>query len=289
MEKQASLLGIPREVRQCIYAYTIHQDLDCEVVKVYKDCWRNRSFATRILHDPDFKFSVPWVNLLLTCTVVRAELHDYMNSPSIHDAEESCAYVMDITAMPAGLGTTTWRHIPCRPSQATKLVVNMHFHEERIEPETDRWHGVDFWGCGGPRGIVRQLYQTLNLLLHYGPALWRQTLLHHPMRLKTMILNVTTKRDWSQVVYKSLTPVPTEIRAEISGPGRDLSAMISTLIKSGLLWGYVDKIELNDALCYREFGMDEVADARLPAYWNGYGFEWGTKASVHWETYVEGK
>jgi hypothetical protein len=47
--------------------------------------------------------------------------------------------------------------------------------------------------------ILRKLYQTLNQILHYGPALGRQVPLKQPLRLKTLVLFAATGTSYEYV------------------------------------------------------------------------------------------
>ncbi|KAI0471370.1 hypothetical protein F4859DRAFT_485438 [Xylaria cf. heliscus] len=278
-EKAASFLGIPRETRQYIYDYVIHLDLNYEVVKLYKDGWGDGGFSTVMYKHPVETLTVPWLNLLLTCKSVNSELGAYMNSPFVLGDEDNRTYTMDIFASSRGvLRSSTWQRIPCSPSSANSVSVNIQIEY----PKHDKpYRRVRTWGCGGPMPILRQLYQTLNLLLHNGPILSRASPLQHPLKLKNLDINATATSGG--------TPDTPQADHGLNPPETGIGCRLVTLKDTGLLQGYVDLVRINDGKGYAEIPIEAVEDAGVPGFWDRYGFEWGHdhSASVQWESFDE--
>ncbi|KAI8946139.1 hypothetical protein F4801DRAFT_583680 [Xylaria longipes] len=269
MGREASFLGIPREIRQYIYNYVIRFELNYEVVKLYKDGWCNGGFSTVMCRHPVEALTVPWVNLLLTCKSVNAELGAYMSSNLTLNNEDLRTYTMDIHGSSNGsLRSSTWQKIPCSPSNVNTALVNIH-----IKYNPQDWC-VRTWGCGGPLPILRQLYQTLNLLLHNGPILSRASPLQHPLKFKNLDVNFTVTSDG----------IPGALPRETS-----IKCHLVTLKGVGLLRGYVDYVRINDENGHTELAIDAVDNAGVPTSWDGYGFEWGHNHgdSVKWEPFDE--
>jgi len=181
---QCHLLRISRELRDTIYDYVIHFDPPTGTVSHYKNSFGKAGFSTTIVKAPGTDFSIPWVNLLLTCKAISTGIIVYLDVLSKVDKEEHRTWTLDLAASHNILKPALWRQIPCHPARAEILVANIDFADGH----------TSFWGDGGPMPIVRQLYQTLNRILHYGPAFGRQVPLLQPLRLKTLVLHVATGR-----------------------------------------------------------------------------------------------
>jgi hypothetical protein len=181
--EQCHLLRISRELRHCIYDQVTRLDPPSDTVWQYKNSHNSDGFNTTIIKAPDTNFSIPWVNLLLTCKSISTEIIAFLDIGSSLGNEERRTWNIELTASDGGaLRPALWRQIPCHPARAEILVANIGFASESTQ----------FWGCGGPMSIVRNLYQTLNRILHYGPAFGRQIPLSQPLRLKTLVLRTTT-------------------------------------------------------------------------------------------------
>jgi hypothetical protein len=113
------------------------------------------------------------------------EIIAYLDVRSNVDKEKHHTWTLELAASGDRLKPALWRQIPCHPAKAEILVANIDFTDNGGK-------NAQFWGDGGPMPIVRQLYQTLNRILHYGPAFGRQVPLSKPLRLKTLILRATT-------------------------------------------------------------------------------------------------
>ncbi|KAI0973079.1 hypothetical protein F4678DRAFT_427900 [Xylaria arbuscula] len=258
MGREASFLGIPREARQNIYDYVIRSDLNYEVVKLYQNDYAKGGAFTIMYRHPVETLTVPWVNLLLTCKPINAELGAYMSSPLVLGNEDNRTYTMDIHGTSSGvLKSSTWQKIPCSPSNANTVSVNI-----LIKHGPSDW-GVRTWGCGGPMPILRQLYQTLNLMLHNGPILSRASLLQHPLKLKNLVIHAAVTSDNSSDAL-STDQRETEIKWRLK-----------TLKEAGLLHGYVDQVHFTDEVDHADIAIEPVENAGVPNDWDRYGFEWG--------------
>ncbi|KAI0448770.1 hypothetical protein F5B21DRAFT_496492 [Xylaria acuta] len=220
--------------------------------------------------------TVPWVNLLLTCKSVNTELAAYMSSPLILGDESLRTYTMDIYGTNDGvLRSSTWHGIPCAPSNADAVLVNIH-----IEYGWCYWR-VRTWGNGGPMPILRQLYQTLNLMLHNGPILSRASPLEHPLKLKNLNVHVTA--------VSGSIPDPPHTDDGFKPPDTGIKCRLVTLKDVGLLQGYVDHVHISDERGHTELAIEAVDNTGVPTFWDRYGFEWGPNHSdsVKWETFDE--
>ncbi|KAI0547720.1 hypothetical protein F4679DRAFT_553159 [Xylaria curta] len=270
MVREASLLGIPRETRQYIYDYVIRSDLNYEIIKLYKDGWSNGGFTTVMYKQPVKKLIVPWVNFLLTCKYINIELGAYMNSLLVLGDEVNRTYTMDIHGTAGGiLRSTTWHNIPCSPSNINTVFVNIHIDRG------PRGRPIRVWGCGGPMPIVRQLYQTLNLLLHNGPILSRASPLQQPLKLKDLDVHVVVT---SNGIPDASIPADTGIKW-----------CLVTLNNVGLLKGYIDHVHIDNDDGHTELEIEAVDNAGVPNSWDRYGFEWGQNHgnSVEWKVFDE--
>lgn len=259
---QCHLLRISRELRNCIYDHVIHLDPPTDTVWHYKSGRGKGGFYTTIVKAPGTHFSIPWVDLLLTCKAISMEIIAYLDLQSNLETEEHRTWTLELAASGGRLKPALWRQIPCHPDKAEILVATLDFTDESIQ----------FWGDGGPMPVVRHLYQTLNRILHYGPALGRQVLLSRPLRLKTLVLHAATgssQEDGDTHPGSSSDRIPTENY-------RQLCNFVQLLKEIGILWGYIDTIQIIDEDSHdkKEIVIQFVENARVPEGWNRYGFKW---------------
>jgi hypothetical protein len=260
-QNQSILFKIPAEIRHEIYSNVARLAIDWPLVTRYAgDHSRKIGFFTTLVENPGAKLSLPWLHLRLTCKAVAEDLERYMSSESFLGADENHTLVVDIIAAKHRLGSASLRRVPCQPSHIQGLVANLDFRDR-----------VRFWGNGGLMGIVRDLYQTLNWILHYGPVFTRQSPLAEPLRLKTLAIRVTTGAELSEN-----STVHERFRFEKFWK---ISDFIRTLRGAGFLWGYIDNISVSDELGHENhYQVEQVANARVPRHWDRYGFEWGLEA-----------
>ncbi|KAI0190641.1 hypothetical protein EV127DRAFT_78125 [Xylaria flabelliformis] len=193
-----------------------------------------------------------------------------MHSPLILGDEAYRTYTMDVYGTGRGfLRSSSWQNIPCSPSNIKNILVNIHIDCG------SRPRRIRTIGDGGPMPIVRELYQTLNLLLHNGPILSRTTPLQQPLKLKNLDVNVTVTSDSIPD-----TPNPAD---------NGIKWCLKTLKNVGLLQGYVDHVHINDEDGHTDLAIEAVDNAGVPALWDRNGFEWGQNhsQSVKWKTFDE--
>lgn len=253
-----------------VYDDVIRYDLDYEAVTRYGDGWdRESGFSVVMYRRPNTTLILPWVNLLLTCKSINAELGAYMSSPVVLRDEHNRTYSMDIRGSISGvLKSLTWHKIPCSPSNVNTVLVNILF-----EPKLN----YSNWDNGGPMPIVRQLYQTLNLLLHNGPILSRSRPLQHPLKLKKLEVHTAFKLDSNS----------DEPSAGSTTTG--IVYLLERLQSVGLLHGYIDHAHISDEHGHTELKIEAVEDPGVPYGWDRYGFDWGRdhKNPVQWEIVAE--
>ncbi|KAI0436255.1 hypothetical protein F4803DRAFT_557204 [Xylaria telfairii] len=266
MARKASFLGIPRELRQMIYHYVLRFDLNYKIVERYGNELKRNFCYTRMYRHHDNTPTVPWVNLLLTCKYINIEVDAYM---SLHINEDTHTYTIDIDASYRGfLRSSTLRNIPCSPSTVNTVLANILID---FDPRPECF---EIARHSGFTTIVRQLYQTLNLLLHNGPILSRDFPLRQPLKLKNLdIYTIVTSDYHSMFRYDGLEWI--------------IGWTFRQIIRTGLLRGYVDYVHLiNQDGHITEFAIQPVEIAGAPTAWTGYGFEWGPnhENSVKWIT-----
>ncbi|KAI1110067.1 hypothetical protein F5Y14DRAFT_455364 [Nemania sp. NC0429] len=277
MSSRATFMGVPPEIRDNIYNFVLGLNINSEVVAQYQDHHELHSgFSTIMYRSSEAQLSFPWVNLLLACKQVNAELGAYMKSGTVLKNEENRTYCLDMVGRTRGILTAAkWRRVPCHPSKVDTFVVNLHI--EKI-PLMNR---LRTWGNGGPMPVVRQLYQTLNLMLHKGPVLHRTSPLPRPLKLKKMVMRITASTmNGSQGSANVAEPIPTES----DGFDSEIGGIIQHLIAAGMLCGYIDHTQVIDGRGQQDFPTVPVDMPGMPAAWNAYGFGWGgnTSSSVVW-------
>ncbi|KAI0400728.1 hypothetical protein F4802DRAFT_583782 [Xylaria palmicola] len=125
MSGQASLLRLPRELRQQIYDYLLDFNQDHEMVVYYNDEDSEQPIMT-VYRDPLNRAKIPWVSLLLTCRLVYMELSAYMESNIILGNESNRTYTIKLLG--SGFGWLLYSElvrIPCSPSNVEVVRVNI--------------------------------------------------------------------------------------------------------------------------------------------------------------------
>ncbi len=119
---------------------------------------------------------------------------------------------------------------------------------------------------------VRQLYQTLNGILHRGPVFNRESPLAQPLRLTRLIIRI-----YASGPVESTDSSASET-ASLLEPFTHICDFVENLKKTGLLWGHVDDVRIIDEKSQREQDtmIELVENAGVPTSWDRYGFEWGT-------------
>jgi hypothetical protein len=195
---QCHLLRISRELRHSIYDLVIDFDPPTDISWQYKGGFGKDGYITNIVKTSSTKFSIPWVELLSTCKAINMEMIAYLDVRSNVGKEEHHTWTLQLATFGGFLKPSLWRQIPCPPAQARILVAKIDFTEKNAK----------FWGSGGPMPIVRFLYQTLNRILHYGPAFGRQVPLAEPLRLKTLVLRAKIGSSGASKEYVDTHPDP---------------------------------------------------------------------------------
>lgn len=262
---EASLLGLPTELRLRIYDFVIHSDLGYKILKdVFHSSDSNGTQATPIPEEgPDFHSFITWLNLPLTCRHIALELQSYVTQCSASEHGHNRTYVMDFEVENhvgrAATRSLTWRRIPCKPAQVQNIVINVK-HTTGTGPWTD----------GGAASLARALYQILNRVMHLGPRIFRTTLLSKHMEIQNLYINVDIGT-YTKPPATGCNTNPGMNWGLFQGGWKPIS-------RTGFLSGFVEVTRL------RSIGDDseeiEIPSEwqrlpGLPGYWRGYGFQWG--------------
>lgn len=256
-QSRCILFRLPREIRHKVYGCVASLDVEPHLPARYAgkymaDCGFVRMLDTQ----PGAQLSIPWVQLRLTCRAMNTELSEYLDSAAFLRPEENRTMVVDVVAGRGSLVQAALRRIPCQPAKVDTLVADLDMRIENIK----------FRGCGGPMNIVRDLYQTLNWILHYGPHFSRTSPLGQPLRLKSLVIRASTGEKFDGNRCRDCK-------------FNRIADLLATLQTTGLLWGYVERIRLSD-----EFGHERIIvvtpdeDPGVPRAWDRYGFQWGLDA-----------
>ncbi|KAK6432936.1 hypothetical protein LTR95_010891 [Oleoguttula sp. CCFEE 5521] len=263
---EATLLGLPRELRDNIYAHVLKTDVDYKVAKDWHQRYGSQRYYDRSerLDGPLREHVVPWTSLALVCKPVNDELSNYMHGTVDHGESRSndlTTWKLDVELPRRGIGAVTWRRLPCAPHDVSVLDVTINAAED-----------IRFWGDGGPTETVPCLYQLLNAILHCGSHLrWTHPL---PQHLRLTEIRICVEGS-GPPRYQTWT-TGDDGEAETVRYGDNFSGLNNLV---GMLVGYVDVVRIFD-------GVDEVVEKLdkersidnvrvVPAHWDGYGFGWG--------------
>lgn len=244
---RASLLGLPRELRDQIYHAVLTSELDISLTKSggLFDC------ATFARAQPG-ALDLPWLNLRLVCRTTNADVISYLdNNKDVQtaDAENLRTYAMDLNFSAGDLKTVTWRRIPCEPGQARRIVAY------GTAPEHTCWGGD-----GGPGQPANSLWYVLNDTLHYGPQLGGRALKEH-MYVPEVHLRIHQEGNTSKHF----------------GAYGYISRMMHVFSWPGFLCGFVDKFIVSNEENSEEILVENCAGGVVPEEWVRYGFRWGAK------------
>nr|OQO15821.1 hypothetical protein B0A51_17142 [Rachicladosporium sp. CCFEE 5018] len=270
--ERATLLGLPRELRNNIYAHVLKTDVDYKVAKDYHQRYVSQRYYDPLEHPKGSlrEHIVPWTSLAMVCKSINDELSNHLHGTVEHGESRSndlTTWKLDVEIPRRSIGAVTWRNLPCAPPDVSVLDFTINAAEE-----------IKFWGDGGPMGIVTCLYQLLNAVLHCGPHLqWTHPL---PQHLHLDEIRICVEGS-GPPRYQTWT-IGDDGEAETVRHGdsfSELKNLVGMLCNAGMLVGYVDVVRIFD-------GVDEVVEKLdkqrstdnvrvVPAYWDGYGFEWG--------------
>ncbi|EME44950.1 hypothetical protein DOTSEDRAFT_43389 [Dothistroma septosporum NZE10] len=262
---EASLLGLPRELRLEIYQHVFSLDISHRILHQWRDTHTAEQGFKSVPDLNEGPLSIPWLQLMLTCKTIALELRALMREPSFLEQHNNGTYTLDLEATRGGmtLGATTWRHIPCAPGQVRCL-----------EAFYNASRGFQAWGVGGPHGITSGLYQTLNHFVHCGPRFDSAHILSIPMHLKELRV-VVVERDFSgeeddNASYR-LSERDTDPRTTLYA----LGSIVGQIVRTGVLKGFVDDIHLSCDGEMLQWCPNSEDGTGIPEYWNRYGFDWG--------------
>ncbi|KAK1067176.1 hypothetical protein LTR33_011410 [Friedmanniomyces endolithicus] len=259
---RASLLGIPTELRLQIYDSLMDEDVNYAVIKRWTGGHGRDGFFTTATRNPEASLNLPWLSAMLSCPTIAYEMRSLMRNRKEGDSKYT-TYVMSAELGNGGgdVRDVTWQRLPCAPSDAEVLIIECGAESDDFEP----------WGDGGPRNIVRSMYQTLNLFLHCGPRLdpTNPLLLGH-VHLRELVVNVRMRGEIRQ--YFSMSGEPIKFSRSAYTLIRDM--ILRPLCYTGLLVGYVDRAAISDG---KEESVMPMRTERggVPEHWDRYGFEWG--------------
>ncbi|KAK6420691.1 hypothetical protein LTR95_016918 [Oleoguttula sp. CCFEE 5521] len=271
---RATLLGLPQELRDNIYAHLLRTDVDYKVAKEYDWRYGRHSFHAKPERPegPLREYVVPWTSLALVCRSVNDELSNVLGSIADHSksgCNDLTRWKLDVELPGRGVGAVTWRMLPCAPRNVRDLDVTINAVK-----------GIRFWGDGGPMGSVSCLYQLLNAILHCGPHLrWTSPL---PKHLHLNELRIFVEGSGPPKYMTWTNDNNGEPEAETVRHGDTfcgLRNLVGSLCGAGMLVGYVDVVRITDGIDELVETLDKesiVDDVKVvPSQWDGYGFEWG--------------
>ena len=125
--EQASLLGIPPELRLHIYDYVLEMDLDCQVLTRMD----HKPRTSVPIRSPDTHLRLPWLSLMRSCKDIGAEISFHMQA-ALSDTSVTTrrhTYVLELDVQHT-VQNVTWRRISCAPQDARVLVAHCHVDAE---------------------------------------------------------------------------------------------------------------------------------------------------------------
>ncbi|KAF2208635.1 hypothetical protein CERZMDRAFT_101087 [Cercospora zeae-maydis SCOH1-5] len=225
--QEASLLSIPPELRLHIYDAILDADIDYPILESWRSVEsRHQGFSSEPKRHEQTKLDVIWCNLLLACKTIHVELNSHMGKT------RTGAYIAEIERCRHALGAFRWRKLGCAPRHIENMLVIFKSESDR------KWDR--FWGVEGPLPIVRELSQSLNVLLHCGPRTDVSKQLPEPMHIGklTIVLALPAskrcppERDSSSVRDDRVTNF------------EEVRGIASTVCAQGIVHGLID------SLCY---------------------------------------
>ncbi|KAJ7816940.1 hypothetical protein B0H14DRAFT_2602316 [Mycena olivaceomarginata] len=253
MLSYSPLLCLPPELRLQIYDAVLVLPVDFDV--------RNQPAQAT----PGALLPVPWLSLMLVCKTIAHELqhHVQTSTNTMYELKVDCSRRL----------ATTWRQIPCPPSRARSLQVELCLG----------WN-TRFWGDGGPMPILSALYQVLNCFIHNGPFLDRRSPLDKHIHLDALIVVLRVDEpDAEARRVQGREPYDQEMVDRWKKVlRRGLKQYISLVVGQGVLSGAVDRIVCQSAddddgdVTKWDVHRKTIGDM---TEWNLYHFNWGVPGS----------
>lgn len=230
---QASLLGLPAELRLRIYQYVCHLEINCTILNNIEH-YMSRGIKARLIlnQEANLGSNIPWINLSSTCRTIAAELKSYMLEASFLNDQMNRIYSLDFEVYNAqsqeAIRKAIWRQIPCPPQHAQILVMNISTSS-----------GFGPWTDGGPASLARAVYQMLNHTCHNGPRMIRRRELSKHMQVRDLIINI----DIGGISRPPRSACNTDPEYNYS----QFVKAFQQISRAGLLFGYVGNIKVRRA------------------------------------------
>lgn len=261
--EQATLLGIPVELRLKIYDYCLFHDDIGVAIKDIRHTTGSNGTQAGLIPNPGLKLhrQIPWLNLQSTCHFIHSELKSYMTRSK---GKEYRTYVLDLDVYcnkpPVKSNRLViWRGLPCPPPMAEHLIINVAARQ-----------GEGPWTEGGAASLARAVYQLLNQLFHNGPQLVNGKQLTNHMRVRDLTINVDigTERNPAEIGCNTM-------------PIHNFQLFTSgweQISKMGTLVNHLEKTRLcstGELISEKDIMVEYKTVPMIPGFWRGYGFEWG--------------
>ncbi|KAF8187028.1 hypothetical protein K438DRAFT_1765177 [Mycena galopus ATCC 62051] len=243
-------LSLPCELRLQIYDAV---PLNCQVSRPVRR--KIKKTLTKLEAEPPLP--VPWLSLMLVCKTIADELRNYVH------ASLNTTYHLEVNNLKNWHWITmiTWRRIPCPPSCARKLHVDLIFNT-----------ATRFGASGGSEPILGDLLCILNHFIHNGPVLDRKHPLRKHIRLNTLIFQIRVTKGYPR---PGEYPCSDEETAKKRLRG-DFEQYISRLVEQGILFGAIDKVVCRSA---DGDGEETTWVVSRRSQWTQYDFAWGVSGS----------
>jgi len=260
---QASLLGLPRELRLQIYQYLIQTEIHYTTLHGYVGVdWKHVAHA--IWQPPSEEpnpLHVPWIALTRICKTTASELRS-MTKETVH-ATAFQTYELSVPLTVYGVDEATWTKIQCPPGDVKILSVRLRT-PARIHTRGD----------GGPHlnGLV--LYRMLHSILHYGPRLQRAKPLERHMRFAELRVFVETDGKHVSGCPELSAPAPRTGRMNYREPYGQIWMRVRQLCMTGWMRSYFERVRLADADGETVSEPRHIEGAKPPEDWLSYGYHW---------------
>lgn len=287
MAPNLSFLQLPAELREKVYLLTLlHLDVACPVLDdIQHSCTTRGTHATLVANaNARLAHHIPWMNLALTCKIIRADLKAIHARSSFLAGVENRTYVLDLDIYNGDPSTTVrkavWRRMPCSPDLVHTLVINVaaqtgngpwsegvsrlstHPHPSPLTPTNNKHEQ-------GPASLARAIYQLLNHFCHNGPLLHRKTAIPNNIRIRDLIVNID--------IGGLMKPPRAGCNVDPRFNYALLLSGFEQISRMGYLFGYVANIHVCGQGEYAQqlFMVDALGVQAVPGAWKNYGFSWG--------------
>ncbi|KAK1815187.1 hypothetical protein LTR12_010446 [Friedmanniomyces endolithicus] len=239
--KTPAFLGLPQELRDCIYDYALQAEHPKTSSSVSNRAYKEVQAGVWTLNFDKQPPCATYLSLLRCNQQLYRELTAYLANDAL---QSDVAAKLDVRTMYPDM-LTAWTRIPRPPTQAAQ---DLH-----IAVRMRNLFDPGLYTRQRPTILLQPLFEILRCYSFKGPYFARAQRLRQPLKLRTVRFTLTSAIPLEKLVHVYGSPA-----AQLEALFRKLGELIARLARSGLLVGAVAAMEDYVFFANAGFRWDQV-------------------------------